>query len=249
LEIIVDKISILGDWGYFLIFLAAFLESAAFFGLFFPGESIVLLAGFLSSHGYLSLPDSIFVIALGAVLGDSAGYSIGRMVGKDYFQRHKRLFLFNKKHMEKTKAYFAVHGGKTIFLGRFIGFLRALAPFVAGMSSMRYGMFVFYNIAGGILWTITFTLLGYFFGESWQQVEKWSGRAGVFFLFMVLVIIGFIILYKKLLAERGTLLIWIRTVIESPGVISFNSMIKFFKVDRGKSQESRREDVVAPVSR
>lgn len=221
MENLIADIHIFGHWGYAILFLAAFLESAAFLGLIFPGESIVLLAGFVSSRGYLTLPDCILVIALGAVLGDSAGYSLGRMVGKDYFHSHKRFFLFKERHLEKAQVYFDIYGGKTIFLGRFIGILRALAPFIAGISSMRYSSFLAYNVAGGVIWAITFTLLGFYFGESWQQVEEWSGRAGAFFLFMFLVLIGFIMLYRKMLRERGHLLIWFRAIVSSPMILKF----------------------------
>src|SRR5512136_1992866 len=175
IERVLNVIGLLGHWGYLIIFIAAFLESAAFMGLLVPGESVVVLSGFLASQGYLEIGDLLWVVSLGAVLGDSVGYSLGRIIGKGYFESHKRLLFLKEKHLRKVDAYFQQHGGKTIFFGRFVGFLRAMAPFAAGMSSMPYKKFFIYNVTGGILWSISFTILGYFFEQSWQLIEKWSG--------------------------------------------------------------------------
>lgn len=203
-------IALLGNWGYFLIFLAAFLESSAFLGILVPGETIVIIAGLLASRGYLEIGDCITIISLGAVLGDTAGYGLGRVFGREYFERHGSLLLIKAKHLEKVDGYFQRHGGKTIFFGRFIGFLRAMAPFAAGISKMPYGRFLIFNVTGGILWAIIFTLLGYFFGVSWQAIENWAGRAGAFVFFLLLVIIGFSYLYGVLLKRQAELYSWFR---------------------------------------
>lgn len=196
-EKLIHLVSLLGHWGYLIIFLAAFLESSAFMGLLVPGESVVVLSGFLASRGYLELGDCLWVITLGAVLGDSVGYSLGKAIGRGYFEKHHRLFLLKERHIHKVDEYFERHGGKTIFFGRFIGVLRAMAPFVAGMSRMPYGRFFVYNASGGIIWTVVFTLLGYFFGQSWQLIERWSGRFGVFVLFLIVVVGCFLYLFRK----------------------------------------------------
>ena len=203
-------ISLLGHWGYLIIFIAAFLESSAFMGLLVPGESVVVLSGFLASHGYLEIGDLLWVVILGAVLGDSVGYSLGKAIGRGYFERHKRLLFLKEKHLRKVDAYFQKHGGKTIFFGRFIGFLRAMAPFAAGMSRMSYRRFFIYNLAGGILWSVTFTLLGYFFGQSWRLIERWSGRTGVFALFVLLLLVFFSYLYRTLVKRQKEFYGWFR---------------------------------------
>ncbi len=222
---LLNTISILGHWGYLIIFLAAFLESSAFMGLLVPGESVVVLSGFLSSQGYLELGDCLWVIALGAVLGDSVGYGLGKVIGRGYFERHKRLFFLELKHLQKVDIYFQRHGGKTIFFGRFIGLLRAMVPFAAGMSRMPYRRFVFYNVAGGILWAVSFTLLGYFFGQSWQLIENLSGKAGVFILFILLIAAGFAYLYRTLVRKRAEFSEWFldkyMAFISSPHVKGF----------------------------
>src|SRR4030042_528956 len=106
IERALSMISLLGHWGYLIIFIAAFLESSAFMGLLVPGESVVVLSGFLASHGYLEIGDLLWVVILGAVLGDSVGYSLGKAIGRGYFERHKRLLFLKEKHLRKVDAYF-----------------------------------------------------------------------------------------------------------------------------------------------
>ncbi len=183
-------------------------------GLIVPGESVVVIAGLLASQGTLELGDCLLVIALGAVLGDSVGYSFGKAIGRGYFEKHRRLLLLKEKHIRKVDGYFQRHGGKTVFFGRFVGLLRAMAPFVAGMSRMPYRSFAFYNITGGVLWSVTFTLLGYFFGQSWQLIEKWSGKAGVFILFLLIVMGGFAYLYRKVVIRQAEIYGWFRNRYE-----------------------------------
>ncbi len=220
-----NTVTQVGHWGYLIIFMAAFLESSAFLGMLVPGETVVVLAGFLSSRGYLDLGDCLWVISLGAVLGDSVGYSFGHVLGGGYFKRHKRLFFIKARHIDRATEYFRLHGGKTIFFGRFIGFFRAMAPFAAGMLRMPYGRFLFYNITGGVLWTISFTLLGYFFGESWRAIEHWSGRTGAFVLFLIVVSGGFYYLYRKLAGRQAEFIAWVgerwRGFLQRPVIRNF----------------------------
>ncbi|NOZ25919.1 MAG: phosphatase PAP2 family protein [Nitrospirae bacterium] len=225
LDRLLDTISLLGRWGYLMMFLAAFLESSAFMGLIVPGESVVVLAGVLASQGYFDVLDCLWVISLGAVLGDSVGYTLGKALGRGYFERHKRLLFLKEKHILKVDGYFARHGGKTIFFGRFVGFLRAMAPFAAGMARMPYRRFIVYNVSGGVLWAVSFTLLGYFFGHSWRLIERWAGRAGAFAFFVLLVAAGFGYLYRTLLRRREELTAWFReryrAVVSGPRISGF----------------------------
>lgn len=207
---ILHFISLLGQWGYLIIFLGAFLESAALLGLIVPGETMVVIAGILASQGYFDLGDCLIVVTLGALLGDSTGFLLGRNTGREYFDRHRRLFFLKKKHLDKVDSYFQKHGGKTVFFGRFVGFLRALAPFTAGMAKMPYPKFLRYNAPGGILWAIGFTLLGYFFGRSWHLIERWAGRIGVFVFLMILVIAGFGYLYRFGVRNQDRIVAWFK---------------------------------------
>ncbi len=109
---IMDFFSAIGNWGYLIIFLAVFFECSAFSGMFVPGESTVIIAGFLSAQGYLEIKLCIIIIGLGAMLGDSAGYWLGRIIGRGYFKRHKRLIFLKEKHIEKTERYFIMNVAK-----------------------------------------------------------------------------------------------------------------------------------------
>jgi membrane protein DedA with SNARE-associated domain len=155
------------------------LESAAFLGFFVPGETIVILAGVLCSMGVLDLPQTVIVATTGAIVGDSIGYELGRHLGRPWLERHGRLVGMHGGVLERVDALFAQHGGKAVFIGRFVGFLRAMAPFVAGTSRMPYRHFLLYNALGAAVWAVAFVLLGYFLGESWTLAERWLGRVGL----------------------------------------------------------------------
>jgi membrane protein DedA with SNARE-associated domain/membrane-associated phospholipid phosphatase len=177
LEYLINLAGRLGQWSYLLIFLGATLESAAFLGLVIPGESLVLVAGFFAAQGLLDLDVLIITVAIGAVLGDSIGYEMGRQMGRPALFRYGSRFGLNDTRIEKTDAFFEKHGSKTVFLGRFVGFSRALVPFLAGSSRMPYRKFLPYNAIGAVLWASGITLLGYFLGASWHTAERWIGRA------------------------------------------------------------------------
>lgn len=177
LEYLVNLVERLGHWGYVVIFLGAMAESAAFLGVLVPGESLVLVAGFLAAQHALHLDALIVVVAVGAAIGDSIGYEIGRHLGAPWALRYGRYVGVRAQHLERSSAFFARHGGKAVFLGRFVGFARALVPFLAGSSRMPYRQFLPYNALGALLWSAAFLLLGYLLGASWQVAEKWVGRA------------------------------------------------------------------------
>jgi undecaprenyl-diphosphatase len=176
LDYLTKLIASLGTWGYAVLFLGAALESAAFIGLFVPGESLVLIAGFFANRHVLALHVAIPVIVAGAIIGDNIGYELGRRLGRPWLIKHGRRFGLRHTRLEKAEAFFKRHGGKAVFLGRFIGFARALVPFLAGSSRMPYRQFLPYNAAGAVIWGVGFTLLGYALGASWQIAEKWIGR-------------------------------------------------------------------------
>ena len=169
----------LGHWAYVLLFFGAALESAAFLGFLVPGETIVILAGVLVSFGVLELPEAITIAVAGAIIGDNVGYHLGRRLGRPWLEEHGHRIGMRHSTLERIDALFARHGGKAVLIGRFIGFLRAMAPFVAGASRMRYRTFVPYNAVGATAWGIFFVLLGYFLGASWTVAERWLGRVGL----------------------------------------------------------------------
>lgn len=177
LDYLVQLVGRLGHWGYVVIFLGAMAESAAFLGVLVPGESLVLVAGFLAAQQALDLDALIVVVAVGATIGDSIGYELGRHLGAPWAVRYGRYVGVHQRHLDRAHAFFDRHGGKAVFLGRFVGVARALVPFLAGSSRMPYRRFLPYNVLGALLWSASFLLLGYLLGASWQVAEKWVGRA------------------------------------------------------------------------
>jgi len=173
----------LGVFGYWLVLLVSFAESLAFVGEFVPGGILVVLAGFLSAQGYLDLGDLIWFAAIGAILGDSLSYWLGSK-GTRFFRNENRFLKLS--HLEKGEQFFKKHGEKSILLGRFIGPMRPIIPFIAGLVRMRQRTFLIWNIVSGFLWATGYLLLGYFFGGAASAIEAWTTRAG-FFAFIALV--------------------------------------------------------------
>ena len=138
------------------------LESA---GIPLPGETTLLAASYLAATGHLSLPLVIGSAALGAVTGDSLGYAIGRKGGRRFLECRGKWFGVTPEKLAKAEHYFARHGAKTVFFGRFVAFLRILAGPLAGASKMPYRRFLAANVAGAVTWATTMGTLAYFFGK------------------------------------------------------------------------------------
>jgi undecaprenyl-diphosphatase len=179
LQHLLDLVARLGHWSYLIIFTAATLECAAFAGLLVPGESLVLASGFLANRGVLQLDAVMVAAALGAILGDNIGYQLGLRLGREWLLRYGRRIGVTEQRLAGAEAFFARHGPKAVFVGRFVGFARALVPFVAGASRMPYRQFFVYNAVGAVLWAVGFVLLGYVLGASWQVAERWIGRTSM----------------------------------------------------------------------
>jgi membrane-associated protein len=159
---------LLEQGGLALLTAIVFAESGLFFGFFLPGDSLLFIAGFLSSSaGGNQLPPLPVVIACvvaAAFLGDQVGYWFGKKVGPSLFDRPKSRF-FNPSNVVKAHTFFERYGPKTIVLARFVPIVRTFAPIVAGVGTMRYRVFVTYNIVGAVLWGAGVTMLGYYLGE------------------------------------------------------------------------------------
>lgn len=191
-------LSHLNHWGYYVLFMMTFLETSAFLGFLVPGESIVVIAGLLASKGVLELSDVILVVSVGAIWGDTVGYFIGHRFGEGFFLRYGKYFFFKKEYLNEAKGFFDKHGGKTVFFGRFMAWLRAFAPVIAGISKMPYLRFLLFNVAGGIVWATAFSLLGYFIGNSWDIIKGYFGWIGILaFISGVIIIYLYFLLTKK----------------------------------------------------
>lgn len=153
-----------------------FGEAAVFLGFVFPGETAVLLAGFLASTGRLSVVLLCIVVVAAAILGDSVGYEVGRRFGPWLLET--RLLRRHRHSVDKTRAFLDGRGAPAVFVGRFTAFLRVLTPGMAGLSGMRYRRFLVYNIAGGLVWGIGCVVAGYLAGSSYASVSTHLGQAG-----------------------------------------------------------------------
>ena len=172
---ILPSLSHLGVWGYWLVLLFSLLESLVFVGVIVPGSIVVVFAGFLSSQGYLDIGDLIWFATIGAILGDGISYYLGTK-GTGFFRNENRFL--KASHLEHGEQFFRKHGSKSIFLGRFVAPLRPIVPFIAGISGMKKGKFLFWNIISAFLWSASHLLLGYFFGSAFTAIEIWSTRVG-----------------------------------------------------------------------
>lgn len=175
---IVDKIlsmpvPVLNHWGYWIIFVSAAAETFPFFGLFIPGQTIVILGGFFAKIGALKVGGVMLVSAVGSIVGDIIGYVLGRKYGHSFISKYGKYFFFKKDRYEKTMELMREHTGKTLLIGRFHSLTRAFVPFVAGMTKVRFSKFLFYIIVGGISWAASFVLIGFFFGKSYEIASKY----------------------------------------------------------------------------
>jgi len=198
--------------GYLLIFLAAFLESIAFVGIALPGTVLIVLAGFLITKGYFDIGDAIWAASIGAILGDSLSYYLGSHA-KKFFKKDSKIF--HSKYLQQGEVFFHKHGGKSIFIGRFVGVIRPIIPFVAGLFKMRRSQFLLWNILSGIAWATSFLFLGYLFGQAWQAALLWSSRLGIALLLFLFALLLFSLL-KRLVVKKGKqVLQFIRSVSSS----------------------------------
>jgi membrane-associated protein len=158
--------------GYFGVWAIIFAESGLLIGFFLPGDSLLFTAGFLCSQDLLNIWILMIGCFVAAVAGDSVGYYTGRQFKSRLFKREDSWF-FHKKHLVKAQKFYDQHGKKTIVLARFLPVIRTFAPIVAGMGSMHYPTFLTYNLLGGLLWTVTLPLLGYFLGRLIPDVDRY----------------------------------------------------------------------------
>lgn len=178
--------------GYCVLIVIVFAETGLLAGFFLPGDSLLVTAGLISAvEGSLNIWLLGLVLSLAAIAGDSTGYWIGYHLGPKIFNREDSLF-FHKDHLLRTQRFYEKYGAKTIVIARFIPIVRTFAPTVAGVGKMEYKRFLTYNIAGGIGWVLSMTLVGYFLGHSIPDIEK-----KIHWVILIVIALSFMPLVKE----------------------------------------------------
>ncbi|OGZ03005.1 MAG: hypothetical protein A2430_02980 [Candidatus Liptonbacteria bacterium RIFOXYC1_FULL_36_8] len=194
-EIILEAIKNNTEWGYFFAFAISFLESLAFVGLAVPGGNLALVMGISTAYHFFGFWTMILISTLGAIFGDVASFYFGKWSVK-FFRPDSKIL--NLKYLNRGEEFFIRHGGKSVFLGRFAGPIRPIIPYIAGLFSMSFRWFMFYNITSAFLWSLLFIGGGYFGGHSWKMINNWSMKIVLFvFPTLVVVIVGFLLKKKN----------------------------------------------------
>jgi membrane protein DedA with SNARE-associated domain len=180
----------LGQWAYLLVAFMAAAETAAFVGFIAPGEFTVILGGVLAGEGTLSIQLLIGITWASCVAGDTIGFLLGRRLGRNFALKHGPRVRITEERFRKVEAFFRRHGGKAVFIGRWVGFVRPLMPFLAGTSGISYKRFLPYDVLGAGLWSATWCLLGYIFWRSFEQVASTAGRGTIAFGILLALFVG-----------------------------------------------------------
>ena len=175
--------------------LLVFGESAFFLGFVLPGETAVLLGGFLASTGRVSVVALAVVVVLAAIVGDSVGYEVGRKLGPRMLRT--RLLQRHAHRVERARGFLDGRGAPAVFIGRFTAFLRAVVPGLAGLSHMRYRRFLLYNALGGLAWGLLCVVAGYVAGNSYATVASRLGQGGAIVIGLVLLVAFFIWRHRR----------------------------------------------------
>lgn len=185
--------------GLLSLIVIVFAETGLLFGFFLPGDSLLVTAGVFCTSAnpfhrpLLSLTSVLVFVSIAAVVGDTAGYWLGKTTGPRLFTREASLF-FSPKNLLRTKEFYDRHGGKTIVIARFMPIVRTFAPVVAGIGRMNYRKFVSYNVFGGVFWVSSMTLLGYGLATVYPQITKQIDKLAVIIIFLSFLpgIIGYV---------------------------------------------------------
>jgi undecaprenyl-diphosphatase len=197
-NLIKDFAQSLGHWAYLFVALMAMAETAAFLGFIAPGEFTIIFGGVLAGEGTLSIQLLIGIVWASIVIGDSIGFTLGRRLGRAFLLRHGPRVRLSEERLRRVEEYFARHGGKTIFVGRWVGFVRPLMPFTAGASGMPYRRFLPYDILSAGLFGTTFCLLGYIFWRNVDRVTAIAGRGALGVAIVGALVIGTVWVVRRL---------------------------------------------------
>jgi membrane protein DedA with SNARE-associated domain len=197
LNTVINHLLIFSGWSALaLVFTLPALESSIFLGFVLPGETAVVVGGFLAYEHKVSFPAVLAAGILGAIIGDSVGFWVGERWGDALLGRLPKR-LIKPEHVTQGKAMIKRLGGRAVFAGRWVSVLRALVPGLCGTSRMHYRTFLLWNAIGGVTWATGYTLLGYLAGSAWQRVEHYTSVVSYALLGAIVVAIVGLILFNR----------------------------------------------------
>ena len=187
-----DPMMILQTGGYLGIAALIFAESGLFLGIFLPGDSVLFASGLLATNGFFIVGPLIMIVVVAAIAGDSVGYWFGSEVGERLYARKDSRF-FKQEYLRRTERFYKKYGGRAVVLARFVPIVRTLAPILAGVSTMKYRVFLAYNMLGGFLWGAGMVLLGFLLGSIIPDSEKY-----ILPLSLIIVVVSFLPIFFNL---------------------------------------------------
>jgi membrane protein DedA with SNARE-associated domain/membrane-associated phospholipid phosphatase len=219
-QLLIDIGERLGKWTYLLVGALAFFETGAFIGLVAPGETALLLGGLVAGQGQVDVLTMIAVVWAAAVAGDLTSYYLGRRLGRGFMVKHGAKVQITEERLEQVERFFDRHGGKAILIGRFVGLVRAIAPFLAGSSGMPLRRFVPYDVIGAGLWGSTFVLLGYVFWQSFSQLVDYAkkGALALGAVIALVVAIVWVVRWLRDVDNRARLREWTERQAQRPAL-------------------------------
>lgn len=188
----------LGFIGYWFVMLISLVESLVFTGIFVPGTIVVIVMGSLAVNHFYHFWILVLFSAIGASLGDGISYEIGRR-----HKMHVERWSCLKRHIDRARPFFQRHQRKSIVFGRFVGFVRPIVPFLAGVADVKRAVFYTIDILSAFLWSIFYIGLGYVFGAAWKAAFVWSSRAIVLIVTLLVAGTSFLWLWRWALRKRG----------------------------------------------
>jgi undecaprenyl-diphosphatase len=213
-SLVEDAGSFFGAWTYLVVPVLAFFETGAFVGLITPGETFMIFGGVVAGQGRVDLVTLIGLTWAAAVAGDAVSFLLGRRLGRQFLERHGPRFQITPERLAQVDAFYARHGGKAVLLGRFVGLIRAVSPFLAASGGMRFRRFLPYSIIGAGLWVTVFLVLGYVFWQSFDRVLNYA-KEGAFALgTTIVVVVGAIWLWRN----REDVGRWLRVQFDRPAL-------------------------------
>jgi membrane protein DedA with SNARE-associated domain/membrane-associated phospholipid phosphatase len=227
-HLLIDVGEKLGSWTYLLVGALAFLETGAFIGLIAPGETALLLGGLVAGQGQISVLTLIAIVWAAAVAGDLTSFFLGRRLGRAFIVEHGPRVHITEARLHQVEGFFDRHGGKAILIGRFVGLVRAVAPFLAGSSGMPLRRFVPYDVIGAGLWGSTFVVLGYIFWQSFSQLVDYAKKGALALGAVIVLLVGIVwaVRWLRVPANRATVRAWLERQAERPALAPLARLLR-----------------------